>query len=253
MPDTVARFDNRVATYVRARPTYPHTVLTCLVQEYGLGPVAHVADVGAGTGLLTRLLLTAGCSVCAIEPNARMRAAADALLGGHPGYRSAAGTAEATLLPARSVEFVTAGQAFHWFDPAAARVECRRILRPGGWVALLWNVRRETGAPFLAGYQALVEQFGIDYAQVDHTHVVDATRLAEFFGAAGYAHHTFANHQPLDLAGVIDRLGSTSYMPAPDHPTYPALLAAIRTLFEATAQQNRVILEYTTNLYIGPL
>ena len=55
MPDTVARFDNRVATYVRARPTYPHTVLTCLVQEYGLGPVAHVADVGAGTGLLTRL------------------------------------------------------------------------------------------------------------------------------------------------------------------------------------------------------
>lgn len=253
MPETVARFDNRVASYVRGRPHYPPALLACLVAEYGLGPTSVVADVGAGTGLSTRLLLTAGCAIHAVEPNAHMRAAADMLLGGHPGYLSRAGSAEATTLPDRSVDFVVAGQAAHWFDLAAARVEFGRILRPGGWVALVWNVRHEQGAPFLAGYQALVEQFGLDYAQVDHTHVIDAARLAGFFGAAGYTQHTFVNRQPLDLAGVIDRIGSTSYMPAPDHPTYPALLAAIRTLFAATAQSNRVSIEYATNLYIGRL
>lgn len=253
MLETVARFDNRVLSYVRGRPQYPLALLGCLVTEYGLGPTSVVADVGAGTGLLTRLLLTAGCTVHAVEPNAHMRAAADALLGGHPGYVSRAGTAEATTLPAHSVDFVVAGQAFHWFDPAAARVEFCRILRPGGWVALIWNVRRETGTPFLAGYQALIEQFGLDYAQVDHTHVVDADRLAGFFGAAGYVQRTFVNRQPLDLAGVIDRISSTSYMPGPDHPSYPALLAQIRTLFATSAQDGRVIMEYATKLYIGQL
>lgn len=261
MPETVARFDNRVTSYVRGRPHYPAALLAYLVAEYSLGPRSVVADVGAGTGLLTRLLLTAGCTVHAVEPNAYMRAAADALLGGHPGYISRAGSAEATTLPDRSVDFIVAGQAFHWFDPAAAQVEFRRILRPGGWVALIWNVRRETGTPFLAGYQALIEQFGVDYAQVDHTHVVDAARLSRFFGAdgytdgytGGYIQRTFVNRQSLDLAGVIDRITSTSYMPAPDHPTYPALLAAIHTLFATTAQQGRAIMEYATNLYIGQL
>lgn len=253
MAGTIERFDNRVASYVRGRPHYPTALLTCLVAEYGLGPRAVVADVGAGTGLLTRLLLTAGCAVHAVEPNAHMRAAADALLGGRPGYTSWAGSAEATTLPARSVDFVVAGQAFHWFDPLATQAEFRRILRPGGWVALVWNVRREVGTPFLRGYQALIEHFGIDYAQVDHTHVVDAARLTTFFGATGYVQHTFTNRQPLDLAGVIDRIASTSYMPAPDHPTYPALLAAIEALFTETAQQGRVLMEYATNLYIGRL
>lgn len=253
MLGTAARFDNRVTSYVRGRPHYPAALLACLVAEYGLGPRSVVADVGAGSGLLTRLLLTAGCAIHAVEPNAHMRAAADALLGGRPGYTSRLGSAEATTLPDHSIDFIVAGQAFHWFDPMAAQTEFRRILRPGGWVALVWNVRREAGTPFLTGYQALIEQFGIDYAQVDHTHVVDAARLMAFFGAAGYAQHIFANRQPFNLAGLIDRIASTSYMPAPDHPTYSALLAAIHTLFAATAQQGRVVMEYATNLYVGRL
>ncbi|MBK8797001.1 MAG: class I SAM-dependent methyltransferase [Anaerolineales bacterium] len=131
MSDSINRFSNRVETYVRARPAYPYAVLACLVERYGLGPIATVADVGAGTGLLTRLLLTAGCTVHAIEPNPRMAAAAERMLGGHPGYRSQLGAAEATGLPDRSIDFVTAGQAFHWFDIPAARQEFRRILRSG--------------------------------------------------------------------------------------------------------------------------
>ena len=126
MGDTVNRFTNRVAMYVRARPSYPYAVLRCLVETYGLGPVSTVADVGAGTGLLTRLLLTAGCTVHAVEPNDRMRAAADAMLGGHPGYASRPGTAESTGLADRSVDFVTAGPGL----PLVRRPEGARRVSP---------------------------------------------------------------------------------------------------------------------------
>lgn len=251
MLDSVSRFDNRVASYRRGRPSYPYAVLACLRQVYGLRPVACVADVGAGTGLLTRLLLTAGCTVYAVEPNAQMRHTAAAQLGGHPGYRSNAGSAEATHLPPRSVDFVTAGQAFHWFQQEAARAEFRRILRPGGWVALVWNERRVRGTPLLDGYQALVERFGAHVAQVDHTHVADASTLAGFFREGDYATHTFEQRQPLSRSGLVDRLASTSYMPGPDHAAYGALLEAIDALFAAAAVRDRVEMIYDTRLYVG--
>lgn len=251
--DTVTRFDNRVESYVRGRPHYPHAVLACLVREYGLGPTSIIADVGAGTGLLTRLLLTAGCAVTAVEPNDRMRQAADVMLGGHPGYHSRAGAAEATQLPERSVHFVTAGQAFHWFNPTEARRELRRILRPGGWVALVWNSRREQGAPFLDGYEALTRTYGIDYPQITHGHTVNGESLAAFFGPAGFTEYSFVNRQTMDLQGVIDRLSSTSYMPAPGHPAYAEMLESTRRLFAATATHNHVVMEYDTNLLVGRL
>lgn len=251
MLDSISRFDNRVASYRRGRPSYPYAVLACLCEVYHLRPVACVADVGAGTGLLTRLLLTAGCTVYAVEPNAQMRHMAATQLGGHPGYRSSAGSAEATRLPAHSVDFVTAGQAFHWFQQDAAREEFRRILRPGGWVALVWNERRERGTPLLEGYQALVERFGEQIAQVDHAHVVDASTLARFFGAGGYATYTFEQRQPLSHSGLSDRLTSTSYMPGPDHAAYGALRQAIDALFVSTAVRGCVEMIYDTRLYVG--
>lgn len=251
--DTVNRFTNRVAMYVRARPSYPHGVLRCLVETYGLGPVSRVADVGAGTGLLTRLLLTAGCAVTAVEPNDRMRAAADAVLGGHPGYTGRSGTAEATGLADRSVDFVTAGQAFHWFDVPAAHTEFRRILRPGGYVVLVWNTRRNSGTPFMDGYQQIIATFGLDYTEVDHAQVVTDQTLAAFFDAGSYAEYDFANQQMLDVEGVIGRLSSTSYMPAPDHPRYGAMVDAVRALVAETAVHGKVAMLYDTQLLVGRL
>lgn len=251
MGDTVNRFTNRVAMYVRARPSYPYAVLRCLVDRYGLGPVSTVADVGAGTGLLTRLLLTAGCTVRAVEPNDRMRAAADAMLGGHPGYASRPGTAESTGLADRSVDFVTAGQAFHWFDVPKARAEYRRILRPGGHAVLVWNARRSSGTPFMDGYQQIIDTHGLDYAEVDHAQVITEETLAGFFGAGGFAEHNFANQQILDVEGVVGRLSSTSYMPSPDHPRYGAMVEAVHNLVAATATHGKVVMLYDTQLYVG--
>src|SRR4051812_43629153 len=165
------RFTDRVEDYVRHRPGYPDAVLTLLAREAGLTPAAVVADVGAGTGISSELFLRFGCTVHAVEPNAAMRQAAEAWLAGRAHYHSHAGTAEATGLPDRSVDYVVAGQAAHWFDlPAAAR-EFARILRDPGWVVLLWNTRKTDATPFLRAYEALLHRYGTDYRQVVHTNL----------------------------------------------------------------------------------
>src|SRR5512133_1966571 len=137
--DSKERFTSRVENYVKYRPGYPAAILDVLKAECGLTPGAFVADVGSGTGLLARVFLDFGCHVFGIEPNAEMRAAGEQLLAEYRLFDSRDGSAEATGLPTASVHFVTAGQAFHWFDPPRAQEEFRRILKPEGWVGLIWN------------------------------------------------------------------------------------------------------------------
>src|SRR5262245_9983579 len=112
-------------------------MLEVLKNECGLTPDSVIADVGSGTGLLAKLFLENGNRVYCIEPNREMRQAGEGILEDYPKFLSVAGTAEATALSDASVDFVTAGQAAHWFDATKARHEFRRILRPGGWLALV--------------------------------------------------------------------------------------------------------------------
>lgn len=128
--DPTRRFSDRVENYVRYRPGYPRALLECLAREHGLDPAHAVADIGSGTGILSELLLRNGNAVFGVEPNAEMRAAAERLLRGQAKFHSVDGRAEATTLPTASVDWITAAQAFHWFDVSAARREFRRILRP---------------------------------------------------------------------------------------------------------------------------
>src|SRR6266446_9260655 len=107
------RFSNRVENYIRYRPGYPKEIIELLKAECGLFPQSVVADAGSGTGLLAKLFLENGNLVFGIEPNREMRAAGERLLQAYPRFTSIAGTAEATTLPGQSVDFVTAGQAFH--------------------------------------------------------------------------------------------------------------------------------------------
>jgi SAM-dependent methyltransferase len=134
----------------------PPEVLPFLEGECGLTDRWVVADIGSGTGILSELFLGNGNRVFGVEPNAEMRRAAERLLGGDARFTSVAGSAEATTLAEGSVDLVAAGQAFHWFDPEAARAEFLRVLKPGGWVALAWNARRRSGTPFLEDYERLL-------------------------------------------------------------------------------------------------
>ena len=122
-PATASRFNNRVENYIAYRPKYPAAVAEFLRNELGLSAASVVADVGSGTGILSELLLRAGCTVFGVEPNEAMREAAEELLQAYPNFKSVHGTAEATTLDDSSVDFVTAGQAFHWFDIEGARRE----------------------------------------------------------------------------------------------------------------------------------
>src|SRR5579885_3110804 len=130
--DPTRRFSDRVENYVRYRPHYPDGVLDVLRTETGLTPTAVVADVGSGTGISAKLFLRNGNLVLGVEPNREMREAAERLLSDYPHFTSVAGTAEATTLPDRSVDYAVAAQAFHWFDHDRARHEFARILHPGG-------------------------------------------------------------------------------------------------------------------------
>src|SRR5277367_285802 len=122
------RFTTRVDDYVRFRPGYPAEVIGVLREECGLAPESVIADIGSGTGILTKLFLENGNSVYGVEPNAAMRESGEQFLKEYRLFRSVAAPAEATTLPNASVDFVVAGQAFHWFDPWAVRSEFARIL-----------------------------------------------------------------------------------------------------------------------------
>ncbi len=249
--DSTARFSDRVADYVRCRPTYPNALRDALVHEVGVSPASIVADIGSGTGISTALLLGTGCTVFAVEPNAEMRRAAEARLGQEPRFRSVVGRAEATTLADRSVDVVTAGQAFHWFSVPETRAELLRILRPAGKVALFWNTRRSEGTPFLGAYERLLKQFGTDYAQVQHRKV-GASVLQAFFGGA-FESRVFFTAQTLDYDGLLGRLLSSSYAPGPAHPDYARMVAVLQEIFDTHQENGRVRMEYDTELFFGRL
>jgi SAM-dependent methyltransferase len=249
--DTIGRFNERVANYIAYRPKYPAAVAEFLRAELRLSAASVVADVGSGTGILSELLLRERCTVFGVEPNKPMRAAAEELLQAYPNFKSVDGTAEATTLRSASVDLVTAGQAFHWFDGARARVEFKRILKPAGWVALMWNMRRTDTTPFLRAYEKLLREFGTDYTQVNCEQLPEE-RIAEFFGGP-YNRRSFANEQVLDYAGVRGRLLSSSYVPLAGQPNHEPMLAELQRIFDLHERAGRVTIEYDTKVFYGRL
>ncbi len=252
MPDVTKRFSSRVEDYIKYRPSYPPAVLELLRQECGLTDRSAVADVGSGTGILAELFLKHGNQVFGVEPNPEMRQAGERLLRHYPRFTSIDATAEATTLAASSVDFVVAGQSFHWFDRARARAEFARILRREGWVVLLWNDRRVASTPFLTAYEQLLQRYGTDYRAVDHKRI-DAGVIGSFFGAGRFRSKRFDNQQIFDREGLRGRLQSSSYTPEPGHPSYEPMLDELHCIFDTYQVDGRVVFEYDTVVYYGQL
>lgn len=244
------RFSNRVANYVRFRPGYPDEVIEQLKQATGLGGDSEVADVGAGTGISAELFLRHGYEVHAVEPNREMREAAEHWLGGRPGFHSVVGSGQATSLPDASVDMVVAAQAFHWFDPGPTRLEFSRILKPGGWVVLIWNERLLDSNPFLRGYEELLIQHATDYGQVRHENV-GAEALSSFFLNGQYQTYSVPNEQHFDYEGLKGRLLSCSYAPAEGQAGHDAMIAALVRLFEDHQADGKVTFTYKTRFHVG--
>lgn len=246
------RFSDRVGNYIKYRPTYPPEVIACLKENCGLTDTSVIADVGSGTGILTKLLLENGNRVIAIEPNREMREAAENLLGEEGNFTSVAGTAEDTGLLTGSVDFIVAGQAFHWFDRAKSKAEFERILRPGGWVALIWNQRETESSPFLREYEALLEKQSTDYQRVNHMNISDAI-LREFYAPGTFQCSTFPNSQQFDFEGLKGRCLSSSYVPNVGQPGHEELIGELEALFDSHHSDGLVRIGYQTRVYHGKL
>ena len=249
--DSKQRFSSRVADYIRYRPGYPSEALTLLRTECGLKSGHVIADIGSGTGFLSELFLKNGNRVYGVEPNEAMRQAGEEYLAAYDGFSSIIGSAEATTLDDASINFVAAGQAFHWFEPNATRREFSRILKPDGWIVVLWN-DRQMETPFATAYENLLVQYGTDYTRVREAYP-EAHVMRDFFGAGTFSQHILPNAQVLDWDGLAGRLRSSSYAPQEGHPNYAPMMAALEELFRTYQQDGRVRMEYSTHVYFGRL
>lgn len=241
------RFSDRVENYVRFRPDYPPEVVELMRAKMNLNENSIVADIGSGTGIFARRLLETGCTVYGVEPNAAMRAAGEHFLADFANFKSIEGTSENTSLPAESVNFVTAAQAFHWFDKQAAKTEFRRILRPGGFVVLIWNVRRLDADAFSQDYENLLRQFGTDYKSVVEHHG-NKTEIDEFL-EHDIQQEIFANIQTVDFMGLKGRLLSSSYIPPENSDQFPAMIAELERIFERHQNNGTVKIYYDTKVF----
>lgn len=278
------RFSDRVEAYVLYRPSYPPEVMTALREGLGVAPPAIAVDLGAGTGIFSALLLEEGFGVIAVEPNDAMRTAAERTLSPKMGLappRSAAppmgtpdspmgtpdslrapasqarfasvrGTAEATGLPDHIADFATAAQAFHWFDPVAARAELLRITRFPHPVALIWNSRSLDATPFLRAYDELLLRVSDDYEKVRHQSVGPGV-LGAFYGEGLYARRAFPSAQTFDLDGFLGRALSSSYVPGAGHPRHEETVTGLRSIFAQHERDGAVEFLYETEVYTGHL
>lgn len=249
--DPKKRFSSRATYYAKYRPRYPERMLSFMENDLGLSERSVVADIGSGTGILAELFLKHGNLVFGVEPNIEMRKTAEGLMSQYPNFTSIDGTAEATRLPTASVDFVTAAQAFHWFNLSKTRREFSRILKPHGWVLLIWNTRKNS--PGLMGeYERLVS----NYANQPHFRRTAKDRvgdqaLSTFFGE--FKSKTFGNSQVLDFEGLTGRLLSSSYVPLQSDSGYRSMMDGLRELFDSYQKGGVVRLEYDTETYYGQL
>ena len=251
MKNSVSRFSTRVENYAKYRPSYPAGVIDILKSDCGLTATSKIADVGSGTGILSELFLKNGNPVFGIEPNAVMRRTAERLLEEFPKFASIDATAETTTLKPESVDFITAGQAFHWFEREKAKQEFARILKPGGWVALIWNERRLDSTPFLHDYEKLLLRYSTDYETVRHENV--AGEIAQFFAPEKFKLKSLENCQRFDFESLKGRVLSASYTPEPGDPNFEPMVAELEAIFKTNQSGGIVSFEYKTRIYYGHL
>ncbi|HYM25450.1 MAG TPA: class I SAM-dependent methyltransferase [Vicinamibacterales bacterium] len=234
------RFFNRAGDYARYRPGYPGAAIDAVLE--GLPEACTVADVAAGTGILSRLVAARGARVLAVEPNAAMRAAA----APHPGVVWSDGTAEATGLPDGSVDLVTVAQAFHWLDVAPTLREFARILRPAGRLAIVWN-RRSRVHPFTLGYRGVLEAMGAE-APAERSRFDPAVVTGVTF--RDLRQQEFVNAQRLTEEQLLGRARSTSTVPLTG-PDSERILAMLRDLHARhRGDDGTVEMVYRTELFL---
>jgi SAM-dependent methyltransferase len=245
-PSARRGFADAADAYERGRPTYPTEAIEQLAAALHLGPGRIVLDLAAGTGKLTRTLVPSGVEVVAVEPVAEMRARlAESLTG----VTALAGTAEAIPLEAGSVDAVTVGQAFHWFDGDAALAEIHRVLRERGRLGLVWNVRDES-VGWVARLTEIMAPHRGDAPRAPGGAWRAAFERTQLFGPLEHAEFRF-DHE-LSPDGVVARVASVSFISALQQDQRAAVLDDVRELLAThpdTRGRATVVLPHRTDVF----
>lgn len=244
--DPKKRFSSRVENYIKYRPRYPPELIEFMISKNILSIQSNIADIGSGTGILSELFLKNGNKVYGVEPNTEMRNAAEKILQNYPNFISTDGSAEDTGLQENSIDLITVGQAFHWFNVDRTKREFKKILKSTGYIGLIWNNRRKTGKGFSSQYEEFVSKYGTDYKVVRKSE----KNVNDFYH---YQRKVFYNYQDLDFVGLKGRLLSVSYIPLEGHPNYKNMLKDLQIIFDENEQSGKVRIEYDTEILYGQL
>jgi SAM-dependent methyltransferase len=250
MKKHVARFTGRVEEYAKYRPGYPEQIISLLDNKIDFDEAKDVADVGCGTGRLSRLFLNNGNLVFGVEPNEEMRLMSENLLSKFINFISVDGTAEVTNLATSSVDVITVGQAFHWFDLKKTKKEFKRLLRKDGYVVIVWN-ERTNSSRLMKAVNNILNSLNQEHEEAEKN-LVDKKLLNTFYGVEKVGSSTIPNYQMLDLAGLKGRIQSISYVPESGIEN-KKIMNEIKDVFEKHNNGGFVKIEYTTRVYYGKL
>jgi SAM-dependent methyltransferase len=245
------RFDGISEIYMKNRPAYPDALFDYLDADVGIRKESIIADIGSGTGIFTKQLLDKGCTVYGIEPNEDMRKAAERLLSGYSNFSSVAGSAENTSLPDKSIDIITTAQAFHWFDSKQFKTECKRILKAGDLVIIIWNGRPmeepinfdndASNRRFCPGFRGYASGIvGTDLGR----------RFHEFYQGK-YENRFFTNDVDYDEQGFIGLNLSSSHSLKEHDPSYSDYVHELKALFAKYEKGGFVRIPYLTQCYVG--
>jgi SAM-dependent methyltransferase len=235
MTDPTQRFGDRADAYAAHRPGYPPEAIDAVLAGLGDPRALTIADLGAGTGISSRLLAERGAKVIAVEPNAKMRGAA----GLDAGIEWRDGTGEATGLPNAAVDIAAAFQAFHWFATPAGLAEMRRIAKRR---AALVQYERDARDPFTSAYGDIVEKYALDDTEERRA---AAMRTFVAFPAARIARAEVPSTQRVNREGLLGRAASSSYLPQ-SGTAHKAMVADLLALFVLCAVDGFVAFAMTT-------
>ena len=239
-------FSTKAEKYARYRWSYAPESLAAFCQAAGLGAQSSVADLGAGTGILTRPLAGRVGQIYAVDPNPQMLREAQKHLAGLPNCTVLTASAEATGLPAGAVDAVTVAEAAHWFDFPRARDEILRILKPGGWLGLFHNASMDPERD-----EAMQALRAPEYGATPRAFTQPGVPWEHFFNGAPCQKLSFPFQLRQQFEGFLGALISTSYMPDEDHPLFSAFERAARAVFERFSRDGWMEVHGVTELLLG--
>ena len=245
------KFTGKAALYKKFRPSYPQELLDYLYSELNFSKHSTIADIGAGTGIFTRLLLERGSKVYAIEPNDDMRETSKKDLSKYKNFVSVNTSAENTGLDEASVDFITVAQAFHWFERQLFKQECQRLLKPGGKAVLVWN-SKESDSEIIRRNDEIIEKYCVNTGGFKQRGGVPED-YKDFFAGGVCEYKVFRNDMYLDNTGFIGRNLSSSYAPKEEAEPekYNGYICELNGLFEEYSENGIIHYPQITKSYTG--